>query len=237
MSVRTPTATLLEGETLSDEQIQSLLLEAETRLRSASQEHSIQPASTDVAPSSSSLSLPKLDSAQTVQPYIREQNDVAAFDQSRAVTAEQKKLSEIIRSIPQVSDHKSKKPKEKPTAGSDWFDLPKTNLTPELKRDLQLLRMRPVLDPRRHYKKDNSKAKAPEYSQVGTIIEGPTEFFSSRIPKKLRKRTFVEEAMATEKETGRFRRKYEEIQAAKTSGKTAHYKAVKAKRAGGSKFG
>ncbi|OAX79262.1 hypothetical protein ACJ72_06419 [Emergomyces africanus] len=236
MSVQTPTTTSLNGEILSDE-IQSLLLEAETRLRSASQGHSLQPASTDAVASSSSLRLPKLDPSQTVQPYIREQNDVAAFDQSRAVTAEQKNLSETIRSIPQASDDKSKKSKEKPTAGSDWFDLPKTNLTPELKRDLQLLRMRPVLDPHRHYKKDNRKAKAPDYSQVGTIIEGPTEFFSSRIPKKLRKRTFVEEAMATEKETGRFRRKYEEIQSAKTSGKTAHYKAVKAKRSRGSKFG
>ncbi|PGH31598.1 hypothetical protein GX50_05636 [[Emmonsia] crescens] len=237
MSVQAPTTASREDEILSDEQIQSLLLEAETRLRSASQGNSIQLASADTAASSNSSRLPKLDSAQTVQPYIREQDNVAAFDQSRAVTAEQKKLSETIRSIPQVSDPKSKKPKEKPTAGSDWFDLPKTNLTPELKRDLQLLRMRPVLDPHRHYKKDNSKAKAPEYSEVGTIIEGPTEFFSARIPKKLRKRTFVEEAMATEKESGRFRRKYEEIQSVKTSGKTAHYKAVKAKRSGGSKFG
>ncbi|PGG98558.1 hypothetical protein GX51_06754 [Blastomyces parvus] len=235
MSVQTPTTASQEEEILSDEQIQNLLLEAEARLRSTSE--GPLPSPVDAVAASSSLRLPALDSAQTVQPYIRKQDDVAIFDQSRAITAEQKKFSETIRSIPQVADPKSKEPKEKPTAGSDWFNLPKTNLTPELKKDLQLLRMRPVLDPHRHYKKDNSKAKVPEYSQVGTIIEGPTEFFSARIPKKLRKRTFVEEAMATEKESGRFRRKYEDIQAAKTSGKTAHYKAVKAKRTKGSKFG
>ncbi|KLJ10450.1 hypothetical protein EMPG_14164 [Blastomyces silverae] len=235
MFVQTPTTTSQEEDILSDEQIQNLLLEAETRLRSASQ--GPLPSSVDAVAASSSLRLPALDPARTVQPYIRKQDDVAVFDQSRAITAKQKKLSETIRSISQVADPKSKEPKEKPTAGSDWFDLPKTNLTPELKRDLQLLRMRPVLDPHRHYKKDNSKAKVPEYSQVGTVIEGPTEFFSARIPKKLRKRTFVEEAMATEKESGRFRRKYEDIQAAKTSGKTAHYKAVKAKRSKGGKFG
>ncbi|EEH38712.1 hypothetical protein PAAG_08439 [Paracoccidioides lutzii Pb01] len=237
MSVQASTSSSDNVEILSDEQIQSLLLEAETRLRSASQGNSIHPRSDDSVASSSSLCLPALDFTQIVQPYIREKNNVAAFDESRAVTGEQKKLSETIRSVPQVPDPKYKRPKEKPTAGSDWFNLPKTNLTPELKKDLQLLRMRPVLDPHRHYKKDNSKAKAPEFSQVGTIVEGPTEFFSARIPKKERKRNFVEEAMATEKENGRFRRKYEEIQSAKTSGKKAHYKAVKAKRSRSSKFG
>ncbi|KAG5288025.1 rRNA-processing protein FCF2 [Histoplasma ohiense] len=238
MSLRTITPTSHEDDgILSDEQIQSLLLAAEARLRSTSQGNCIQPASTEPATSSSLLRLPTLDSTQPVQSYIREQDKVATFDQTRTVTAEQKKSSETIRSIPQVSNSKIKMPKEKPTAGSNWFDLPKTNLTAEMKRDLQLLRMRPVLDPHRHYKKDNSKAKAPEYSQVGTIIEGPTEFFSARIPKKLRKRTFVEEALAIEHESGRFRRKYEEIQATKTSGKTAHYKSIKAKRSRGSKFG
>ncbi|EEH23176.1 hypothetical protein PABG_05387 [Paracoccidioides brasiliensis Pb03] len=235
MSVQASTRSSDKVEILSDEQIQSLLLEAETRLRSASQANSIHPRSDDSVASSSSLRLPALDFTQTVQPYIREKDNVAAFDESRAVTGEQKKLSETIRSVPQVPDPKYKK--EKPTAGSDWFNLPKTNLTPELKKDLQLLRMRPVLDPHRHYKKDNSKAKAPEFSQVGTIVEGPTEFFSARIPKKERKRNFVEEAMATEKENGHFRRKYEDIQSAKTSGKKVYYKAVKAKRSRSSKFG
>lgn len=118
------------------------------------------------------------------------------------------------------------------TAGERWYNLPKTDLTPELKRDLQLLKMRNVLDPHRHYKKDNGKLKAPEYSQVGTIIEGPTEYFSGRIQNKDRKRTFVEEVLARESETGRFGSKYADVQARKTSGKKAYYKGVQAKRAG-----
>lgn len=121
--------------------------------------------------------------------------------------------------------------KEKPTSGPKWFNLPKTVVTPELKRDLQILRLRSVLDPHRHYKKENGKANIPEYSQVGTIVEGPTEFFSARITKKDRKKNFAAEVMAAEKESGRFKRKYAEIQAAKTSGKKAHYKNLKAKRA------
>lgn len=89
--------------------------------------------------------------------------------------------------------------------------------------------MRSVLDPHRHYKKDKKLGQA-EYSQIGEIIEGPTEFFSGRINKKDRKRTFVEEVLAGEMESGRFKRKYSEIQTSKTSGKKAFYKALKAKR-------
>lgn len=119
---------------------------------------------------------------------------------------------------------------KKATAGEKWYNMPKTDLTPELKRDLQVLKMRNVLDPHRHYKKENGKMKAPEFSQVGTIIEGPTEYYTGRVMNKERKRTFVEEVLAGEQETGRFKRKYGDVQTKKTSGKKNHYKSVKAKR-------
>lgn len=79
--------------------------------------------------------------------------------------------------------------------------------------------------------------KAPEYSQVGTIQEGPTEFFSGRIENKKRKRTITEEVLAGEQETGRFKSKYHQLQDKKTSGKKAFYKALKEKRKGGVKKG
>ncbi len=110
--------------------------------------------------------------------------------------------------------------------------MPRTILTPELKADIRLLQMRSVLDPHRHYKK-TSKTSIPEYSQVGTIIEGPTEYLTSRLPNKERKRTFVEEVLANETSTGRFKSKYNDIQASKTSGRKAFYKKLKAKRSGG----
>jgi hypothetical protein len=72
----------------------------------------------------------------------------------------------------------------------------------------------------------------PEFSQVGTIIEGPTEYHSGRLQNKDRKKTFVEEVIAGEAQTGRFKKKYNEIQSSKTSGKKAYYKALKAKRKG-----
>jgi hypothetical protein len=65
---------------------------------------------------------------------------------------------------------------------------------------------------------------------VGTIIEGPTEFLSARLSNKDRKRTLVEDVLAGENASGRFKAKYGEIQAMKTSGKKQFYKNLKAKR-------
>ena len=94
--------------------------------------------------------------------------------------------------------------------------------------------MRSVLDPKRHYKKSNKSkgSLVPDYSQVGTIVEGPTEFFSGRIPKKERKQTFVEEVLAKDDNMNRFKHRYNDVQVAKTSGKRAYYQQLKAKRAG-----
>jgi len=114
------------------------------------------------------------------------------------------------------------------TAGLKWFDMPRTNLTPEFKRDLQLIKMRGVLDPHRHYKKDNSSF--PEYSQVGTIVEGNADYFSSRLRNKERKRTIAEEVMADDSSRKRFKNKYEEIQRKKRSGKKEFYKKLKQQR-------
>ena len=86
------------------------------------------------------------------------------------------------------------------------------------------------MDPKRHYKKESKKAQPPEFSQVGTVIEGRGEFFSARITKKERKRNLVEETLALERQTGRFSDRYRDVQSAKQSGKKAFYKNLKAKR-------
>ena len=91
-----------------------------------------------------------------------------------------------------------------------------------------MIEMKNVLDPHRYYKKENRKGKLPAFSQTSTVIEGPTEWYSSRLQTKDRTMNFVEEAMAIERATGRFRRKSGEIQGAKTSGKKAHYKNIMA---------
>lgn len=90
--------------------------------------------------------------------------------------------------------------------------------------------MRGVLDPKRFYKTETSKAAVPTFSQVGTIIAGPTEYYSARLPNKERKRTLVEEILSQEKSTGSFKKKYNDIQNAKTSGRKAFYRKLKEKR-------
>ncbi len=96
--------------------------------------------------------------------------------------------------------------------------------------------MRSVLDPKRHYKKTNSKASlVPEYSQVGTVVQGPTEFFSARLLNKERKKTFVEEVLSRDDTMSRFKSKYDDVQLAKTSGKKAFYQQLQAKRKKGTR--
>lgn len=96
---------------------------------------------------------------------------------------------------------------------------------------MQLLQMRgTALDPKRHYKKGSLKARVPRYAQVGRIIEGPTDFFSARLTRKERKRTLVDELLASEKSSGKFKAKYEAIQGRKTSGKKAFYKNLVSQR-------
>ncbi|MCJ1404462.1 hypothetical protein MMC11_007687 [Xylographa trunciseda] len=222
----------MEPDELSDEQIDQLLHDAEARLRGYTTKESVTSISNPNAKHARvSVSGLRLKSGTVVRPYVIVNGDVAKADAYRLLDDHQRQLSSKIRRIEDpASLKKTFIEARKETAGSDWFNLPRTNFTPDLKRDLQLLKLRSVLDPRRHYKKDNGSAKAPEFSQVGTIIEGPSEFFSARIQNRDRKRTLVEEVMVGEASSGRFKSKYNEVQSARTSGKKAYYKALKAKR-------
>ncbi|PKX95761.1 Fcf2 domain-containing protein [Aspergillus novofumigatus IBT 16806] len=223
----------LEAGALNDQDIEQLLLEAESRLQTCK----VQPTSTPQDPAVGHsgkpfLNIPKLTTDSSLQSYIAQRDDVALADTKRIIDPLQMSLSNKSLSTlkTQQAFVNSSTHKEKPTAGADWFHLPKTELTTQLKRDIQLIRMRSVLDPKRHYKKEGGKAQPPKYSQLGTIIEGPTEFFSGRIAKKDRKKTFVEDALALERETKRFASKYREIQTSKQSGKRSFYSNLRAKR-------
>ncbi|KAL8805498.1 MAG: hypothetical protein Q9200_005406 [Gallowayella weberi] len=160
---------------------------------------------------------------------------VARVDPAKVINDNERRLANGTRQNHVTGQARMTKSKAlKSTSGSDWFNLPRTNLTPELKRDLQLLKMRSTWDPKRHYKNDSHKPLVPEYSLVGTIIEGSTEHFSSRIAKKDRKKSFVDEIMAAEKANGRLKKKTKEMQTSKASGRKAFYKDLKQKRSKGS---
>ncbi|XP_043712264.1 rRNA-processing protein fcf2-like [Telopea speciosissima] len=101
----------------------------------------------------------------------------------------------------------------KDTAGKSWFEMPAPTITPELKKDLQMLKLRSVIDPKRHYKKGDTKSKTlPKYFQVGTVVESASDFFSGRLTKKERKATLADELLS-DRSLGEYRkRKVREIE-------------------------
>ncbi|KAH7074400.1 Fcf2 pre-rRNA processing-domain-containing protein [Paraphoma chrysanthemicola] len=218
---------LLEDDTdeeMSDEQVRELLNEAAARMRTKA-------AGKPTAALDAPFRLPRLRPGHLADTLEKTEGNITRLDHSKLVDKKQQALANGIKKIDDpLAVKKQKHEEKKATAGAQWFNMPKTDLTPELQRDLQLLKMRNVLDPKRHYKKDNTKNDVPAFSQVGTIVEGATEFFSSRLTKKERKQTILEEVISQEKESGRFQRKYEDINKSKASGKKAYHKSVKAKR-------
>ncbi|XP_004490950.1 rRNA-processing protein fcf2-like isoform X2 [Cicer arietinum] len=101
----------------------------------------------------------------------------------------------------------------KDTAGKSWFDMPAQTITPELQRELKLLNLRDVLDPKRHYKRCESKSKAlPKYFQVGTVEETSVDYFSGRLNKKERKATLAEEFLSDQNLAAYRKRKVREIE-------------------------
>ncbi|RAL08402.1 Fcf2 domain-containing protein [Aspergillus homomorphus CBS 101889] len=216
---------LHDGTSLTDREIEQLLLEAEDRLRCP--DINIREGSKSVEIPAKLPQTSNLSGGSVVEPYVRAQADLALVDTGKLLPHA---VANALQTPQSSRLAESTKYKTKPTAGKDWFNLPKTELTAELRRDLQLLRMRSVLDPKRHYKKENGKSQIPTYSQIGTVVEGPTEFFSGRIAKRDRKKTFVDEALAIEKESKRFEANYRNIQSAKQSGKKAFYKNLRSKR-------
>lgn len=113
-------------------------------------------------------------------------------------------------------------------SGSKWFNMRQPEMTPEIKRDLLIVKHKSALDPKRHYKKD--KWEVPKFFQMGTIVESKADFYASRMKRKDRGNTLVEEVLNDGDTNKYFKRKYTEIQDAKRSGKKGHYKKVKQMR-------
>ncbi|POS82645.1 hypothetical protein EPUL_005758 [Erysiphe pulchra] len=221
----------MADEDLTEQQVHQLLKDAETRLRSTKTGDILNP---NVLIKNLQQNISTIAAAAPMKSYVNGFQTIPNVNAKHILPKEAKIQSDGYRIVVDPILTKEKAINEKKaTAGTDWYNLPRTRLTPELKRDLQLLRMRDVLDPKRHYKKDNLRNKIPEFSQVGTIIEGPTEYFSGRLTNKERKKTLVQETLEHEKITGRFKRKYNEIQAKKTSGKKAYYKNLRSMRTKG----
>ena len=100
---------------------------------------------------------------------------------------------------------------DKKRAAEAHARIPEREVTADVKRDFRLLRLRGVMDPKRFYRGADD-TKIPKRFQWGTVVEGPTEFYSSRIAKRDRRTTFTEEIMADASVTDYRRRKFAQIQ-------------------------
>ncbi|XP_006814011.1 deoxynucleotidyltransferase terminal-interacting protein 2-like [Saccoglossus kowalevskii] len=90
---------------------------------------------------------------------------------------------------------KQRKKERESHTGSNWYNMKAPEMTEELKNDLKVIKMRGALDPKRFYKGSDVRG-LPKFVQVGTVIEHSADFYHSRIPKKDRKKTIVDELLA-----------------------------------------
>ncbi|CAG9765146.1 unnamed protein product [Ceutorhynchus assimilis] len=132
---------------------------------------------------------------------------------------------EQLKEIPPYDVSKRKlqqerKQEREKTKGKNWYGLPATEMTEEVKQDLEILQMRSVLDPKHFYKKNDLKV-LPKYFQVGKVLDSPLEFYNNRLTNKERKKTLVDELLADAEFQQYNKRKYGEIMEEKQK---THYK-------------
>ncbi|ORY53198.1 Fcf2-domain-containing protein [Rhizoclosmatium globosum] len=123
-------------------------------------------------------------------------------------------VTKPVNAVAPELDHDDKKKKKMvvETAGPKWFNMPAPDLTDKLKLEVQIIKARNVLDPKHHYKRaDPNAPKYPKFFQMGTVIEGATEFHSARIAKRDRRDGLVEEVLADDKTKTYLKRKFGEI--------------------------
>jgi Fcf2 pre-rRNA processing len=103
------------------------------------------------------------------------------------------------------------------TAGAAWFDMRPTEMTDELKYDVAVIRNRSALDPKRFYKSMDWKKKqgSSPMIQVGTVIEGSSEFYSSRLTQAQRRTNVTDELLANG-DAAYAQAKFKRMQQAKT---------------------
>ncbi|XP_066456878.1 deoxynucleotidyltransferase terminal-interacting protein 2 [Eleutherodactylus coqui] len=111
---------------------------------------------------------------------------------------------------------KFRKEQRDKTSGRGWFEMKAPELTDELKNDLKALKMRSAMDPKHFYKK-NDRQGFPKYFEVGTVVDNPIDYYHSRIPKKERKRTMVDELLADSELRRYNKKKFKEIMAEKAA--------------------
>ncbi|OLY78585.1 rRNA-processing protein fcf2 [Smittium mucronatum] len=112
---------------------------------------------------------------------------------------------------------KQMKQNREETTGPGWFDMKSPIITESVKQELHVLKLRSVIDPKRFYKRDSKRNEIPAHFQFGRIIEGPADFYSSRMTNRERKSTIVDELLADSQATSYLKKKFKQEQSARES--------------------
>lgn len=187
------------------------------------------------------IDLPALDPGKLPAPYIDLTENVGAGPSKaripvRDLDVEQaeKATSSMIPAAP--APPPSARPKDKSltkqeqkalktkTAGKSWFELPapaEADL-PKLYREVEAMRLRNQLDPKRFYRKDEGEGKGikglPKYFAIGTIVPDATPFASSspaNLSRSQRKRTLVDELVDDAEAKSYAKKKFKDLQSAR----------------------
>lgn len=95
-----------------------------------------------------------------------------------------------------------------------------------MRREVQAIRLRNALDPKRFYKGGASKDRGmPEFAQLGRIISGSLEGSRQTLNKKERGTSVVDELIKDAQAASYAKRKYAEHQVKTRAGGKGHYKA------------
>ncbi len=136
---------------------------------------------------------------------------------------EKRRISLLPAAATKKQDAKQVAKKAQDTAGPAWYNLPKPEMTPELEKDLKLIRMRSALDPKRHYK--NGPLLTSQYFHVGTVVAGADEFFSKdRLTRRQQGSTVLDTLLRDDEKKAYFKKKFAASQAKNRAGGKLEYK-------------
>lgn len=147
-------------------------------------------------------------------------------------TEKMKSMEEVIRRaeqpiqlIPTAEARREEKRRRKDTAGPAWFNMPAAEKTPELEAELRALRLRNIIDPKRHYK-GGDQASTSKYVQIGTIIDDPTDFYASKThttSRRARQKSLVDSLLRDEESRLYYKSRFNKLQQHSSSGSHKAY--------------
>lgn len=105
--------------------------------------------------------------------------------------------------------------------------MPATEITDEMRQDLEIIQMRSALDPKHFYKKNDLKT-LPKYFQVGTVLPSALDRRSEPGVRTSKKRSLVDELLADADFQQFNKRKYNEVMVERS--KTGYKRAFQKKK-------